>query len=93
MSDYDGTATLEDWLAIEVFQVDSVPSTVVLLFERWREDVENNINAWFDSDTGEGPRSWRGWGRGFYAISDADNELFDDCTMKAEVMMRFHIGR
>lgn len=73
MSDYCGDATLEDWLAEEVFCVPEVPAAVVARFERYREDVERDINAWLDSDDGDGnPLSWRGWGRGFNAIPDED---------------------
>lgn len=76
MSDYYGAATLEDWLSEEVFDGKVVPAKVVAVFEPWRESVENTIQAWMDSDEGDGRASWRGWGRGFYAIPDSEYPLF-----------------
>jgi len=78
MSDYYGRPTLEDWLQIEVFESDSpLPRSTVAAFEPYRERVEANIEAWMETDDGDGnPTSWRGWGRGFYAI-DTDDETFD----------------
>jgi hypothetical protein len=84
MSDYYGAATLEDWLKEEVFaQNIPVPAEVVAHFEEWREDVERNIEAWMNSDDGDGNNlSWRGWGRGFNAISDEDTARFDALVAK-----------
>jgi len=74
MSDYYGDATLEDWLAEEVFSVEKPPKEVVKLFEKWREGIERDIESWMDSDDGYGsPLSWRGWGRGFNSIPDEDD--------------------
>lgn len=78
MSDYYGSATLEDWLAEEVFEMPSVPANVVALFEQWREDIEYNIQSWMDSDDGEGRSSWRAWGRGFTPVEN-DKE-FDEAV-------------
>jgi len=79
MSDYYGAATLEDWLKEEVFAVQCpIPADVVARFEEWREGVERNIESWMESDDGDGNNlSWRGWGRGFNAISDEDTARFD----------------
>ncbi len=84
MSDYYGAATLEDWLKEEVFaQNIPVPAEVVAHFEEWREDVERNIEAWMNSDDGDGNNlSWRGWGRGYNAISDEDTARFDALVTK-----------
>lgn len=80
MSDYYGNATLEDWLHEEVFG-DRVPPDVVALFEKWRADVERNIEAWMESDDGYGNHlSWRGWGYGFEAIPDEDAAEFDSAV-------------
>lgn len=77
MSDYFGNATLEDWLAEEVFGVDEVQPDIVKHFEKWREAVEANIEGWMDTDDGDGNNdSWRGWGRGFYAIPDEEDKEF-----------------
>jgi len=74
MSNYYGGATLEDWLAEEVFVVDKVPKDVVMLFEKWREGIEADIESWMNSDDGYGNElSWRGWGRGFNSIPDEDD--------------------
>lgn len=79
MSDYYGNATLEDWLQEEVFGASNpLPQPVVSLFEKWRTGVENNIEAWMDSDDGYGNNlSWRGWGRGFYSIPESENDAFN----------------
>lgn len=79
MSDYYGAATLEDWLKEEVFaQNVPVPAEVVAHFEEWREGVERDIEAWMNSNDRFGNNlSWRGWGRGFNAISDEDTMRFD----------------
>ena len=88
MSDYYGNATLEDWLAEEVFEVESVPKEVVSLFEKWRTDVQRSIQAWMDSDDGDGNElSWRGWGRGFYAIPDEDNKEFEFLVEKGKALL------
>jgi hypothetical protein len=77
VSDYYGGASLEDWLEEEVFH-HRVSPRVVSKFERWREAIESNIDAWLDTDDGDGHQlSWRGWGRGFYAIPEEDIEAFD----------------
>lgn len=77
MSDYYGSATLEDWLAEEVFGIESVPREVVVHFEKWRKGVEANIESWMESDDGDGNRlSWRGWGRGYAGIPDEDAAEF-----------------
>lgn len=89
MSDYYGSATLEDWLAEEVFSVPhgSVPTQVVALFERWRSGVEHQIDTWMSSDEGDGRMSWRGWGRGFYAISDDETAVFDALAKQGREML------
>lgn len=87
MSDYYGSATLEDWLAEEVFSRDTVPPEVVALFERWRSGVEHDIESWMDSDDGDGRRSWRGWGCGFNAIPDADDVAFDVAVDEGKRLM------
>ena len=88
MSDYYGAATLEDWLTEEVFSQhpsNPVNNDVVELFEKWREGIEGNIEAWMESDDGYGNRlSWRGWGRGFYGVPDADNDEFTAAIEKAK---------
>lgn len=77
MSDYYGDATLEDWLAKEVFKVETVPPEVVSVFESNRKEVETDIERWMDSDDGNGnPLSWHAWGRGRSNIPDED-VLFD----------------
>jgi len=92
MSDYYGAATLEDWLKEEVFAVQCpIPAEVVSHFEEWREGVERNIEAWMDSDDGDGNNlSWRGWGRGFNAISDEDTARFDALVveLRSQVLNR-----
>jgi len=89
MSDYYGKATLEDWLAEEVFMDGFVPKEVVELFEEWREGVEADISNWMDSDDGNGNTlSWRGWGKGFNSIPDEDDEAFE----KAEVLGKKILG-
>lgn len=82
MSDYYGDATLEDWLAEEVFSVPhgDVPAEVVALFERWRDAVRYQIESWWDTDEGEGRYSWRAWGRGFNAIRDSEQQAFDEAV-------------
>lgn len=89
MSDYYGDATLEDWLQEEVFRAtEPLPSSVVSLFEGWREAVETNIRAWMDSDDGDGNHlSRRGWGRGFYAVADSDESKFDDAVRQGRLMI------
>lgn len=81
MSDYYGKATLEDWLAEEVFNLPNgttVPKEVVSKFEKWRSSIEADIESWMESDDGEGNNlSWRGWGRGFSSIPDEDDDDFD----------------
>jgi hypothetical protein len=74
MSDYYGAAELEDWLGEEVFyRCGTVPREVVALFEKWRAPVESSIEAWLDSDDGEGNcLSWRGWGRGWGNIPESE---------------------
>jgi len=85
MSDYFGAATLEDWLAEEVFNIDNqVPPEVVSLFEKWREGIEADIESWMDSDDGDGCRSWRGWGRGFSSISEKDNKEFELAVIRGK---------
>lgn len=83
MSDYYGNATLEDWLAEEVFHIDSVPAEIVARFEPWHSAIEHDIQSWMDSDDGDGPRSWRGWGRGFSGIEnfDAFEALVEQCRV------------
>lgn len=78
MSDYYGDATLEDWLQEEVFESPvPVPPEAVALFERYRTDVERNIEAWQESDDGYGNNlSWRGWGRGFDPVDDAFDAVY-----------------
>lgn len=77
MSDYYGNATLEDWLAEEVFHCEKVPATIVERFEKWRHSVELDIERWMETDDGEGNNtSWRGWGRGFNGIPDEDDPEF-----------------
>ena len=74
MSDYYGNPILESWLEEEVFHHNKeLPKKVVDRFEKWREEIERSIEAWMDTDDGEGSVSWRGWGRGFNAIPDEDN--------------------
>ena len=68
MSDYYGAATLEDWLAEEVFHVTSVPAKIISLFARWRKLIEADIQQWMDTDEGDGCSSWCAWGRGFNAV-------------------------
>jgi len=88
MSDYYGNATLEDWLAEEVFSVDKVQPDIVKLFEKWREHVEGNIESWQETDDGYGNNtSWRGWGRGFYAIPDEEDNEFDALVKKGNDML------
>jgi len=82
MSDYYGNATLEDWVAEEVMNVDVAPKEIVALFEKWREPVENSIEAWMDSDRGDGPRSWRDWGRGYAGIPESDADELDAAFKK-----------
>ena len=93
MSDYFGSATLEDWLAEEVFHVDcgSIPSTVITLFEEWRESIEHNIENWMDSDGGDGhPVSWRNWGRGFnvFALDDESYSKFEAAVEKGKKLLK-----
>ncbi len=89
MSDYYGMATLEDWLAEEVFMIDEAPEEVVSLFEVWRSRVEYNIDAWLMTDDGEGNNtSWRGWGRGFDAILDDEDDFCDAVTKGQEILDR-----
>lgn len=77
MSDYYGSATLEDWLSEEVFECKKVPLNVVERFEKWRESVEQNIEAWMETDDGDGNNlSWRGWGRGFNGVPEEDDAEF-----------------
>ena len=86
MSDYFGNATLEDWLSEEVFGIPKTPTEIVKLFEKWREPIESNIRSWMESDDGDGPASWRGWGRGFYPV---ENDIeFEECCRKAEKILR-----
>lgn len=88
MSDYYGEATLEDWLAEEVYEVDIVPKVVVNLFEEFREGVEANIESWLASDDGDGNcLSWRGWGRGYYAIPDSKSDYFDSLIEKGRPLL------
>lgn len=89
MSDYYGDATLEDWLAEEVFSVSyPLPESVVSLFEQWRTDVERNIESWMDSDDGFGNRlSWRGWGRGFEAINERTHFEFEKAIKAGQVLL------
>jgi hypothetical protein len=89
MSDYYGGATLEDWLQEEVFRTrEPLPSLVVSLFECWREGIEANIRAWMESDDGDGNHlSWRGWGRGFYAVADSDESRFDNAVRQGRLMI------
>ncbi len=89
MSDYYGTATLEDWLKEEVFCIkEPIPPAAVLLFEGWREDVEASISAWMDSDDGfSNNLSWRGWGRGFCAIAESDETRFDDAVQQGRLII------
>lgn len=97
MSDYYGNADLQDWLYEEVFdnvpnlkKSEDVPVEVVRMFEFWRESVERNIESWFDSDDGDGPASWRDWGRGFYALGpEGECPIFDKLTVIAETYMKF----
>jgi len=81
MSDYYGDATLEDWLKEELFYLSSdatIPSHIVARFEKWREGIERSIEAWMESDDGDGnPLSWRSWGRGFYGIPAEDADEFE----------------
>lgn len=73
MSDYYSSDTLEDWLAEEVFAVDKkqITPNIVILFERWRDDVESSIRGWWDTSDEDGyPMSWRGYGRGYGNIAD-----------------------
>ena len=96
MSDYYGNAVLEDWLYEEVFnQIPSVtkpeelPPEVVALFEKWREGVESNIESWMCSDDGDGNSlSWRGWGRGFYAIPDSEDAEFEKRVALGVMIMK-----
>lgn len=77
MSDYEGSPTLESWLSEEIFYVKTVPHSVVVRFEKWREGVEQDISNWMDSDDGYGNNlSWRGWGRGFNGVPEEDDEEF-----------------
>ena len=98
MSDYYGSATLEDWLAEEVLHVPGrkleirAHPNVIHLFERWRINVEANIELWMDSDDGYGNNlSWRGWGRGFYAIPDEDEEEFEHAVEQAQKLVQLHL--
>ena len=81
MSDYFGNDTLEDWLEEEL----GLPPTpnVVALFERWRSQIESSIRAWWDTDRGEGPRSWRGWGRGYPVLSSDQELIFEEAIRLA----------
>ena len=88
MSDYFGSATLEDWLAEEVFYTPQLPATVVALFEQWREGIELDIENWMDSDDGEGCRSWRGWGRGFNSIPDKDENKFEEAILEGNNILK-----
>lgn len=87
MSDYYGSATLEDWLAEEVFSVEVVPKSVIELFEGWREGVKTDIENWMGTDDGDGCSSWRGWGRGFNAIPDEDDSKFDAAIEKGKLIL------
>ena len=90
MSDYYGKARLEDWLAKEVFRVDSVPPNVVRKFEPWRDAIEQNILQWMESGdrTSSGnPVSWQGWGRGFNAISEEEQEEFFNLVRDCQIQL------
>ena len=88
MSHYYGSALLEDWLAEEVFCIEKVPPEVTTLFEKWRESVEADIRSWERSDDGDGNElSWRGWGRGFYAIPDDEDEEFEQAIAKGREIL------
>ncbi len=79
---------LEDWLKEEVFCTDDITPEVVELFERWREDLETNIESWLDSDDGDGNSlSWREWGRGFGVISDEDEDDFDEMVQRGKELL------
>lgn len=98
MSEYYGTATLEDWLYEEVFnriptitKPEELPVEVIAFFEKWREGVENNIERWMCSDDGDGNNlSWREWGRGFAGIPDEDDSVFEELTRIATIVMVFN---
>ena len=77
MSDYYGQPALESWLGEEVFFMKVVPYFAVMQFEKYREGVERDIEAWLESDDGEGNSlSWRGWGRGFNTVAQTpDDEI------------------
>jgi hypothetical protein len=90
MSDFYGAPKLKDWLAEEVFDVDTnaLTAEVIALFEEWREAIEANIQSWMESDDGDGNRlSWRSWGRGFYAIADADQERFEALVQQGKTLL------
>ena len=98
MSDYFGTARLEDWLYEEVFnRVDDLkspndlPKEVVTMFEKWRSGVETSIEQWMMSDDGDGnPLSWRDWGRGFDGIPEEDTDLFESMVNLGEQYLLFN---
>ena len=83
MSDYYGSATLEDWLAEEQFGVAQVPQCVVELFEQWREQIENSIEDWQVSGIG-----WRQWGRAFPHLDHEETALWFDADQKARELIK-----
>lgn len=88
MSDYYGKATLEDWLAEEVFNVSTLSSEIVKLFEKWRTEIEFNIQSWMETDDGDGNHtSWRGWGRGFSTIPDNETNEFNKCVKRVKYII------
>lgn len=99
MSDYYGSATLEDWLYEEVFagkvpsltKSEDIPRHIVTMFEKWREGIERSIESWMESDDGYGNNlSWRDWGRGFYGIPDEDDEVYTELAGIAITLMKFN---
>lgn len=73
VSHYSGVATLESWLANEVFNVEIVPTYIVERFEQWRSAIEADIESYLDSDDGDGLRSWRDWGRGYGCFQNSES--------------------
>lgn len=83
MSDYYGSATLEDWLAEEQFGVAHVPQCIVDLFEPWREQIENSIEDWQVSGIG-----WRTWGRAVPHLDREGTNAWFDADQRARELLK-----
>jgi len=83
MSDYYGSATLEDWLGEELFGVACVPCCVVDLFEEWREQIENSIESWQLSGIG-----WRSWGRAFPTLDTEETARWFTAEEKSKELLK-----